>query len=211
MNEAQKVSAYISSLPDWQFVPVDQPYGHMGATLTDAVLQAGVSYKTVVEPRVNRLLQQHPEATTTSVFGELLDREGAACLLQWNGAKKIATLKQLIALLRRERIETEDELRVWLQSLRNLQSLQSISGIKDKTAHYLQILVGIQGIAVDRHLYNFLALAGVPCRTYDEARRVIHETAILLGIDPSDLDHSVWRYMSKRQADSPLAFCAKTV
>jgi hypothetical protein len=45
MNTSETVGAYIRSLPDWQLVPVDQPYGHMGATLTDAVLQSGINYK----------------------------------------------------------------------------------------------------------------------------------------------------------------------
>jgi hypothetical protein len=36
------------------------PYGHMGATLTDAVLQSGISYETVVLPRVERILRDYP-------------------------------------------------------------------------------------------------------------------------------------------------------
>lgn len=48
--------------------------------------------------------------------------------------KKAATLKQLIALLRIDRIETEDELRGWLESPQNMERLQTINGIKDKTA-----------------------------------------------------------------------------
>ncbi len=207
MNQAQKVAAYISSLPDWKVFPEEPLYGHMGATLTDAVLQAGINWKTVVEPRVQNLLRQHPEATTTSAFGDLLDREGAASILQWSGAKKIAALKQLIAFLRRERIETEDELRSWIESPQNMLRLQTINGIGDKTAHYLQILAGIQGVAIDRHLYGFLSLAGVPCSAYDEARQVLLETAALLGVAPSDLDYSIWRYMSERQPELPQAFC----
>ena len=156
---------------------------------------------------MQNLLRQHPEATTTSAFGDLLDREGAPSLLQWNGAKKIATLKQLIALLRSERIETEDELRSWIELPQNMQSLQTISGIGDKTAHYLQILAGIQGVAIDVHLYGFLSLAGVPCSSYDEARQVLLETAALLGVAPSDLDYSIWRYMSERQSELPKALC----
>lgn len=134
MNEAQKVAACISSLADWRLIPVQPPYGHMGATLTDAVFKAGVIWKAVVEPRVQDLLRLHPEATTTSAFGDLLEREGASSVLRWNGAKKTATLKQLIALLRGELIETEDELRGWLESPQNMERLQTINGIKDRTA-----------------------------------------------------------------------------
>jgi thermostable 8-oxoguanine DNA glycosylase len=138
----------------------------------------------------------------------VLEREGTASVLQWNGAKKLATLKELIALLRSEGIETEDELRVWLESPQTSCRLQTINGIGDKTAHYLQILVGIQGIAVDRHLQGFLAEAGVPCRTYDEAGQVLDDTAKLLGVAPSDLDYSIWKYMSARQSQPQKGFCA---
>jgi hypothetical protein len=157
---------------------------------------------------VNRLLAQHPEAATTSAFSKLLELEGAGSVLQWNGTRKIATLNKLVALLVSERIETEDELRMWLESPQNLMRLQVIDGIADKTAHYLQILVGIQGIAIDRHLQGFLAEAGVRCSTYNEARQVLDETASLLAVAPSDLDYSIWSYMSTRESRTQKRFCA---
>ena len=185
------------------------PYGHMGATLTDAVLQSGISYETVVLPRVERILRDYPDAVTTSAFAEVLEREGAPAVLQWNGSKKIATLSALVSLLVSEHIETEAQFRTWLESDSNLSRLHEIKGIKDKTAHYLQILVGGQGIAIDRHLVRFLAEAGVRTASYDEARQVLRETAALVGKNESLLDYSIWLYMSKRE---PVAerMCAST-
>ena len=95
-------------------------------------------------------------------------------------------------------VETEDQLRTWLEVPANLERLRRIKGIKDKTAHYLQILVGTQTVAVDVHLFRFLAEAGVPTNSYDEAQQTIRDAAALLGVESSILDHSLWRYMSER-------------
>jgi thermostable 8-oxoguanine DNA glycosylase len=95
-------------------------------------------------------------------------------------------------------IETEDELKAWLERPDNIRLLQRIKGIKDKTTDYLQILVGIQTVAVDMHLFDFLVEAGVPTSNYSEARRILRETAALIGVEPAKLDHSIWRYRSER-------------
>jgi thermostable 8-oxoguanine DNA glycosylase len=96
---------------------------------------------------------------------------------------------------------------LWLALPQNIMRLQSIKGIKEKTAHYLQMLAGIQGIAIDRHLQRFLEGAGTPCRTYLEARLVLDETAQLIGVAPSNLDYSIWKYMSARQMQAQGASC----
>ena len=95
-------------------------------------------------------------------------------------------------------MENEDQLGMWLEDPKNLSKVQEIKGIKEKTANYLRILAGGQDIAVDRHLFRFLAEAGVPTQNYNEAHRLITETAALLGVEPSVLDHSIWRHMSQR-------------
>ncbi len=203
MSRAEIVVSYIRSLSDWHFIAADHPYGHMGATLSDAVLQSGIDHDTVVLPRINRLLADYPETTSTTAFSNVLERNGAGSVLRWDGKKKIKTLKRLISLLMNEGIETEDQLRVWLESPQNRGRLQGIDGIGDKTTDYLRILAGSQGIAIDRHLQGFLAKAGVPCQTYDEARQALEDTATLIGVAASDLDYSIWKYMSTGQPRQP--------
>ncbi len=47
---------YLSTLDGFVIVDdPDGPYHHMGATITDAILQAGTTYETVVRPRVKRI------------------------------------------------------------------------------------------------------------------------------------------------------------
>jgi len=201
MSPSERLANYIRSLPDFQIVAaMDGQYGHMGATLSDAVLQAGVKYDSVVRPRIQRLLREFPDATTTSAFQQLLRERGAAMVLQWSGGRKLETLGLLTDLLRSQGIETEDEFREWIARPGSLVRLREIKGIKDKTAHYLQILLGEQSVAVDRHLFRFLADGGLPTTSYEEAHGIIRSAAEILEVDASLLDHSIWRYMSARPA-----------
>jgi hypothetical protein len=196
---AEQLASYIRSHPDFQIVTeMDGQYGHMGATLTDAVLQAGVKYDSVVRPRVQRLRRDFPRAHTTSAFQQLLRERGAAAVLQWSGGRKLETLAVLTELLRSEEVETEEDFRAWIRRPGNLARLREIKGIKDKTAHYIEILLGIQSVAVDRHLFRFLDEAGLPATNYEEAHILIRDAAAVLGVDASLLDHSIWRYMSTR-------------
>jgi hypothetical protein len=196
---AQTLLTYIESLPDFVIVTsIGDRYEHMGATLTDAVLQAGINYENVVRPRAIRLRDGYPEAKTTSGFARLIERSGLSEILNWREGSKPERLRQLVKVLLHHRIETEDHLRIWLEDPANLNRLRQIKGIKDKTVHYLQILIGAQTVAVDIHLFRLLTQAGLSTNNYEAAHQLILETAALLGIGPPILDHSIWRYMSER-------------
>jgi hypothetical protein len=67
-----------------QELTVAATYNHMGAVLTDAVLQPGLSYCSVVYPRVQNVLKTYPNAITTIDFGEILNIYGAHEILNWN-------------------------------------------------------------------------------------------------------------------------------
>src|SRR5947207_1421279 len=75
-------------------------YDHMGATLTDTVLQAGLNYRSVVLPRVNHILTTYPYAVTTSGFWQLACEIGPGELLRWSHPEKINRLICLIEVLR---------------------------------------------------------------------------------------------------------------
>lgn len=172
-------------------------YNHMGATLTEAILQAGIDYRNVVLPRVNKLRQRHPEASTTSAFLELLTRVGAYALLDFGGEKPRRVL-ELTRFFQQEQVETESDLRAWLANDGNRDRLQELSGVGPKTVDYMQILVGVDNSAVDRHLTAFLELAGVRAVTYEQRKRIIEAAADAMGVDRAVLDHSIWLYMSNR-------------
>ena len=72
--EAKQLVEYINSLEDFELLKA-LTYEHMGALLTDAVLQAGINFNTVVRPKVKRLLDTYPESDTTSRFLKTLETE----------------------------------------------------------------------------------------------------------------------------------------
>lgn len=171
-------------------------YSHMGAILADAVLQAGVSYKNVVAPRVNRILSWHPHATTTSDLLDLIALNGLNVLLQWKHPEKPRRFLELAQLLYICAVETEADLRSWIHCEQHQQKLRSLRGIGPKTIDYLKSLVGISAVAVDRHIRNFARIAGVSLTNYHEIRSVIEGAADSLGIAAGDLDVAIWSYMS---------------
>lgn len=189
------LTEYILSIPQFEiFYGFQYGYNHMGACLTDTVLQSGLRYETVVEPRVHEVLAIE-EAVTTSGFRSLLDREGAKKVLRWTRDEKPRRLEELVSLMLSESVETEDDLKKWLEDGHD-PSLIAIKGIGPKTVDYIKMLVGIHTVAVDRHIRKFAELAGYEGLSYPEVRSLVSEAALELGTDPSSLDHSIWVFMS---------------
>ena len=190
---------FIQSLPDFTMTePTYTHYDHMGAVITEGILQAGIKYETVVRSRVENLRQTWPQARTTSAFQALMQQEGLATLINWQGQRKLNTIQTLTQLFVDESVETEADLRDWLGIIANRERLAQINGIGPKTIDYLQLLVGIPTIAVDVHLFRFLEMAGLPTRDYDQAHQLFTQTAAVLGWETAVLDHSIWQYMSQR-------------
>ena len=222
MTDAERVAAFVRSLDDFVFVEdLALPYNHMGATITDAVLQAGLRYETTVWPRVQHVLRI-PEAATTSGFLAALRERGGEEVVHWTHAEKLGRMQAVAELFIAEGIETEAELRQWLcgdvalndagkdeagavedvavvgACRANAAKLAAIHGIGPKTIDYFKILCGEQDTAaVDIHLTRFLERAGVSVRGYDHARDVVAQAADLLRVSTARLDHSIWTYMSK--------------
>lgn len=193
-TRVQTLVAYIKTLEDFQLHDAMGTYEHMGATITDAVLQAGISYESVVRPRVERMKREYPTASTTSTFLQLLQSSSPEEILSFRGRKPQLALT-LTQFFKTENIETEADLQVWLQDNENVKKLKSISGIGSKTADYLKILVGLQTVAIDSRLLGFLANADITTKGYKDAHRLISATADSMGVSQAVLDHSIWRYM----------------
>lgn len=195
MNQAEQLAQYINTLADFAFQEeVTSGYDHMGAIIVDAGLQAGIRYETAVLPRINKILATYPDAKTTSEFQRILMIEGATNLLNWSLDRKVNTIVDVTLFFIAEQIETDEELRSWLLHPENIDRLKQIKGIGNKTADYFKILVGIPTSAIDRHLYSFMADAGIYVNQYDAAQQIIRDTAVLLTIDERTLDYSIWKY-----------------
>jgi endonuclease III len=192
---ARLLADYISSLYGFKIInPVS--YNHMGAVLIDAVLQAGMNYRTVVAPRVNRFLRLYPDARTTSGLLANIEHDSAAYILDWRHPEKPRRLVEVTQALADNGVEHVSDLRTWLIDESNVQLLLRIKGIGPKTADYMKGLAGLSNVAVDRHMFQLIRCAGIQCSEYAEAKEIIEYAADLLAIPRGCLDRSIWMYMA---------------
>jgi 3-methyladenine DNA glycosylase/8-oxoguanine DNA glycosylase len=202
-KRALQLVEHVRSLPDMSFAAGDaHTHEHIGATITEAVLQAGLSYETVVRPRVERLRASYPEARTTSQFRDLLQRIQLDQFLRFSGSKP-KLIEALTELLLQHGVETEVALRDWIQDPEHQVALKEIHGIGDKTVDYLKMLCGLSTAAIDVHLQRFLREAGVHVAGYADAQRVVHEAADVMGVDRGAFDRGIWKYMIERKSEIP--------
>ena len=112
MTPAGRVAAYCGGLGDFKILEeLALPYNHMGATITDAVLQAGLRYETVVWPRVQHVMESYPEAVTTSGFLSVLRERGGENVVHWTHPEKLGRMNAVAELFIAEGVETEIDLR----------------------------------------------------------------------------------------------------
>ena len=201
-SKARILCEYIGSLGDFSYVEPEPLHRHMGAIITDAILQSGLNFETVVKPRVQKILNNHPEAATTSGFLKVIEKTGLETLLNWKHPEKPKRLLQVTQLLAGEGVENPDQLKIWLEKPENVAKLDAVKGVGSKTIDYFRFLSGTPTAAVDRHLLNFLKRAGISVKGYDEAKQVINHAADFMGKDRCSVDQSIWTYMSKKKYSS---------
>lgn len=202
--------SHVRSMGDFLIEEPMAGYQHMGAVIADATLQAGVNYKTVVAPKVARLIQNYPQCVTTSMFRDALNSDGPEKVLGWTRGRKPETARALAELLIAEEIETVGDLKAWIQRPTSRAKLLAVSGVGPKTADYLGLLAGRTDVAaIDMHLNRFLRDAGISPVSYDQAQTIIIAAAEQLDVSPATLDHSIWQYMSNRKegAVTPSRHC----
>jgi endonuclease III-like uncharacterized protein len=171
-------------------------YNHMGATLTDAVLQAGLNYKTVVYPRVMNVKENYSTYNTTSEFIKLINIVPLERVIKWSNSEKVNRLRNLIYFMAENEIENEIILAEWLNENNNIEKMLELKGIGPKTVDYLKKLIGMSSIPIDRHLFKFLEIAGVETQCYSHANHLYSEVSKILNIDKVELDYNIWTLMS---------------
>jgi len=197
---AQTLTAHIRSIADFILLEEEGSQAdHAGAVITDAVLQAGLRYETVVAPRVRHVAAQYPQAQTLDGFLDVLTKHGANVVLQWKGGRKPGLVLALTRFLVEEGNHTVEDLRNWIASDDNARKLLALHGVGPKTVDYLRLLLGIDTSAIDRHVLRFLREAGLDAPNYATAKRIVDEMADLLGLSRARLDHSIWAYMANRK------------
>ena len=120
---------------------------------------------------------------------------------------KMSRFVSLTQLLSTQNISTTVELKVWLRRNDAREHMLSLDGIGPKTYDYLSCLVGIDCIAVDRHVRTFAREAGVAISDYQKLQLVVSYAADLLGIARRAFDAWIWRTISERNVkDRQLSF-----
>jgi hypothetical protein len=196
---AQRLVNYIKSRHDFIYHKVDPPYGHIGATIADSILQANNRYSSVT-PRIQRILRRWPRENTVTAVLEVLKSVPTTQFLNWNGKDRADRFYEVLVLLKREGVESESDFRTWLEKETNLSKLRAVHGIGPKTIDYFRLMVGLQGAAIDRRLLKFLEMAGIQLSqsNYNSALVIINRAADLASVPRADFDHSIWRYIGDR-------------
>lgn len=166
---------------------------HLGAVLADSILQAGLNYMTVVRPRVLEILRTYPNAVSISALEALISEGQTSSFLNWRHHEKVGRFEALVAFLKGWDIESALDLRVSLASEHFCEAIQTIHGVGPKTVDYMACLVGIDSIAVDRHVRTFAKKVGVENDDYHFLRKAFCYAADLLGLPRREFDAWLWR------------------
>ena len=197
MKSYEKLISYIEKIDlKLSTVSVEPVYNHIGAVIIDSVLQAGLNYKTVVYPRVTKVIEQFETFDTTETFTELISMLGIENIINFNNTRKNRLIVDLLEFFKFENISNVSDLHVWLKSKGNSDKLLDFNGVGYKTLDYMKKLVGIDSLPVDRHISLFLELAGIKMKKYDDIQNVYKEAASRLKINLLSLDYTIWYYMA---------------
>ena len=173
---------------------------HMGAILADAALQAGLRYSTVVLPRVNQILRKHPSANTIGALVQIIESGDTGDFLQWSHHQKIARFEHMVKFLDSKGVQKVSDLRHNLKNDKFNKDIQMINGVGPKTVDYLACLVGIESIAVDRHIRTFAKRVGVDVEDYGYLKNVFCYAADLLSISRREFDSWIWQIESTKRS-----------
>lgn len=216
-KEVNQIVQFIQNNNDFQFLDLTTSYNYqtgdtfsltvdgsrnltnnnMGATIIDGILQAGLNYKTVVRPRVDKFKNEYRHIKTTSDFSKLIEINDLSELINLKG-QKIDRILSLVKFLKNEKVETEDDFYEWLSNPENELRLSNLKGIKTKTIEYFKILSGHKdAIAVDVRLKNFIKLCcdGMEITNDKFAHEILMRVARKMNVEPATLDFSIWTYM----------------
>lgn len=166
---------------------------HLGAVLADSVLQAGLNYKTVVRPRVLAIQRKHPSCYTISSLVWLIKNGETGAFLNWHHREKISRFESLVVFLQMWGVEDVQDLQAGLVSEDFCDAIQSVNGIGPKTVDYMACLVGIDSIAVDRHVRAFAKTVGIENGDYHFLRAAFCCAADLLSLPRREFDAWLWR------------------
>lgn len=175
-------------------------YTHMGAVLADSVLQSGLNYNSVVRPRVERIISSFPDADSVDRLIVLVQTEQISDLLNWKHPVKQKRFSDVVMFCAAQQIDRVEDLRLRLMQDEFCEDLQTVSGVGPKTVDYMACLVGIDSVAVDRHIRKFAAKVGLTQTDYSFLKKAFCFAADLMSISRRDFDAWIWTRESQSSA-----------
>ncbi|MEM6900515.1 MAG: hypothetical protein AAF583_12170 [Pseudomonadota bacterium] len=200
LRNARRVAAY--ALQCGYEVEIDQTHEypeHLGAVMADSILQAGVNYRSVVHPRVVDILTNYPEANELKGVENIIASGLLPHFLKWQHSVKIDRFHSLAVFLGEHSVNTTSDLRMNLQKTEFRAKLLCVFGVGRKTIDYMACLVGLDHIAVDRHIKAFAKSCEVHSNDYDILQRSFGFAADLMGAGRRHFDAWVWSYESQNK------------
>lgn len=198
---ARKVANHAKGLGITHAKPTPRPHSsHLGAVMADSILQAGLSYRTVVYPRVSAIIRQYPEACDLDGVEQVIASGRLPEFLMWRHDTKLTRFQNLAVFLREHSVQAARQLRTSLCSENFRNELLKLSGIGEKTVDYMSCLVGNDEIAVDRHIRRFAKDSGVEVYDYSSLHTVFSLAADLLTIPRREFDSWIWATVSENSA-----------
>lgn len=197
-DDSERLVQYLSVKGIAEPDDVKPGWGHVGAIALDAAIQPQRDYEKVVRPRVERLIAEHPEASTTSGFLALADSKDLTEVVDYAYTERVNLAVRIAEVFRDHGIETSENLQVALNDDESRVTLRAQLGrlkfVGSKTLGYIDILAGsADGVAIDSRVLRVLANAGITNVTYDQAETVIRAAASKLEWSVGGLDAVLWR------------------
>jgi hypothetical protein len=142
-------------------------------------------------------MDRFPEAETVSGTIDVLSAHGPRDFLSWTHPHKIVRFTGLLCHLHEGSVESCDDLYLWLADEKARLSLMTLKGIGPKTVDYLCGLVGLECVAIDRHMRVLCAWVGIDHTGYDELKLAITYAADLMQMPRRQFDGWVWQIMAQ--------------
>lgn len=133
-----------------------------------------------------------------NILMEVIEQEGSPKFLQWEHREKISRFDNLVSFLTEAEIDSTSELSSALRDKSFRVGIRRVRGVGPKTVDYMACLVGVDCIAVDRHIRDFAELVGLEDDNYDYLREVFSFAADLLSISRREFDAGIWSFQSER-------------
>lgn len=112
MNNFILLANYIASLLDFEiFFP--KPHEYRVATFVYSFLQAGISYRFIVKPSIEKIKQNFLELSTTSAYQNAKKR--GKLIEHWKKLVKTNSTKAITSIFIVYNIETEYNLNKWIE------------------------------------------------------------------------------------------------